>query len=173
MAAGAALLAFLGQTQAPDLRVSQFSRNKHNTAAPAYAPARGAEPLPDATAPLAFLECWSEPDKACFYRFVAEQEALFKDLPLPDLNAKVAEVARQFWLTVKYTDDRCYVRFDGTLTADAQLRATLLALLKCIPAATLEAQAVQVRRKGSRFREPQLTPSSLRFRCRPTIPRFV
>ena len=149
---------------------SQFSRNERSNAAPAYAPARETEPLPDAAAPP---ECWPEPDKACFYRFVAKQEALFKDLPLPDLNAKVAEVARQFWLTVKYTDDRCYVRFDGTLTADAQLRATLLALLKCIPAATLEAQAVQVRRKGSRFREPQLTPSSLRFRCRPTIPRFV
>ena len=120
--------------------VSQSALNTQSKAAPTYAPTRAAEPLPAATAPLAFMESWSEPDKALFYRVVAEQEALFLHLPLSELNDKVA---RQSRLVAQHTDDKCFVRFDGNLSLAAQLRATLLALRKCIPLATLKAQADQ------------------------------
>ena len=120
--------------------LSQSALNAQSKAAPAYEPARAAEPLPAATAPLAFLESWSEPDKALFYRVVAEQEALIMHFPLSELNDKVA---RQSKLVAQHTDDKCFVRFDGNLSLAAQLRATLLALRKCIPLATLKAQADQ------------------------------
>ena len=100
--------------------------------------ARTAEPLPDATAPLAFLERWSEPDKAVFFRFVAEQEALHKDLTLYQLNAKIARQSGLMWHN---TPDKCRMTDDGKLSVAAMLHATLLALRQCIPVAMLKEQA--------------------------------
>ena len=106
-------------------------------AAPAYAPARGTEPLPDATAPPAFLKDWREPDKALFRKYTAEQEELFIGMPLNELTDKVA---RQSKLTVLHTVDKCCV-VDGKLSLAAQLHGTVLALRKCQAAAALVEQA--------------------------------
>ena len=116
----------------------QLASDYQGSAAPALTTARTADPLPDATAPLAFLERWSEPDKAVFFRFVAEQEALHKDLTLYQLNAKIARQSGLMWHN---TPDKCRMTDDGKLSVAAMLHATLLALRQCIPVAMLKEQA--------------------------------
>lgn len=116
---------------------SQPLLDTRGEAAPTFADARGLGHLHDASAPLAFLEHWTEPDKALFYSFVADQEALHQHCSLPDLNDKIVRQSRH---TTRHTRDELRVT-DGKLSVAAMLHATLLALRKCIPIATLKAQA--------------------------------
>ena len=83
------------------------------------------------------LQHWSEPDKELFRKFADEQEALHKDLPLSELDAKVA---RQTRLTALHLADKCCVT-DGKLSLSASLHATLKGLRKCQAAAALKEQA--------------------------------
>ena len=83
-----------------------------------------------------FLRSWSEPDQKLFHKFVAEQEALHKDLPLTELNDKVA---RQTRLLATHTADKCVV-VAGKLSLPASLHATLKALRKCQTEAMSKAQ---------------------------------
>ena len=83
-----------------------------------------------------FLRSWSEPDKAVFRQYMAEQEALFKDWTLAKLTDKVA---RQSKLTIVHTVDKCCVD-GGKLSLAAQLHGTLNALRKCQAAATVREQ---------------------------------
>ena len=81
---------------------------------------------------------WSEPDKEVFRKFLADQEAVFRDYSLAALTAKVARQT-ELASSADNTVDKCFVT-SGKLSVPAKVHGTLHALRKCQAAATLREQ---------------------------------